>query len=384
VIRERIPWRLRAPVRRTRNAAAVARLVARQRARWRAIAATPSRRDRLAVWYGSERMPGSDHVVFGGAVKFQLLDRALPNAPRDFNVLYLGSSSLPLDASMLVRLARRRGAVFAWNQNGVAYRGWQGDGWELVNAPRARLLHESDWVVFQSAFCKVAADRFYGPRDDRFEVLHNPVDVEAFAPAPEAPRRPLTLLLGGNQYQRYRVESALRALAAVRRERPDGTLLVAGDLSFAPDALAQTTAMIRALGLDGAVDLTGTYTQSDAPALFHRADILLHPKYNDPCPTVVLEAMSCGLPVVYSASGGTPELVGADAGIGIPAPLDWERDHPPAPDELAHAILTVAADLADRAAAAREQAFRFDARNWVERHRQLFTELTEGRAILGR
>jgi glycosyltransferase involved in cell wall biosynthesis len=384
VIREHVPWRLRAPVRRARNAVAAARLIARQRARWRAIAETSSRRDALAVSYGSERMPGPDETVFGGAVKFQLMHRSLPNAPRDFNVLYLGSSSLPIDARMLLRLARRRGAVFAWNQNGVAYRGWYGDGWELVNAPRARLLHEADWVVFQSTFCKVASDRFYGPRADRFEVLHNPVDVVTFSPVADKTRRPLTILLGGNQYQRYRVESALAALAAVRREQPDAQLLVAGDLSFAPDAPAQTAAMIGVLGLDDAVELTGTYTQADAPALFHRADILLHPKYNDPCPTVVIEAMACGLPVVYSASGGTPELVGPEAGAGIEAPLDWEHDHPPAAGALAHAILTIAAELPDRAAAARERSLRFDAREWVERHRRRFAELAEARAILGR
>ena len=85
-------------------------------------------------------MPGQREVVFGGAVKFQLLHEAFPNAPRDFNVLYLGSSSMPLEAGSLVRLARRRGASFVWNQNGVAYPGWYGGGWELVNEARARLL----------------------------------------------------------------------------------------------------------------------------------------------------------------------------------------------------------------------------------------------------
>lgn len=384
MIRERVPWPLRAPVRRARNALSAARVVRRQRERWRAIAATPPRRDGIAVSYGVDDMPAASDVVFGGAVKFGLLHRTFPNARRDFNVLYLGSSSMPVEASTLVRLARRRGAAFVWNQNGVAYRGWHGDGWQLVNAPRARLLHEADHVLYQSAFCKLAADRFYGGPATAWEILHNPVDVDAFTPATERARRPLTIIVGGNQYQRYRVERALQTLAAVRAARPDARMIVAGALSFAPDGRAQTDALVRSLGLDDAVELAGPYTQDDAPALLRRADVLLHPKYNDPCPTVVLEAMACGLPVVYSASGGTPELVGDAAGFGVDAPLDWDEDHPPPVDELARGVLAVAGDLADRVAAARERARLFDARRWVERHRELFEELTEAGAILGR
>jgi glycosyltransferase involved in cell wall biosynthesis len=324
------------------------------------------------VSYGRESMP--EHVL-GGAVKFQLLERAFPNTPRDFNVLYLGSSSLPLDARMLVRLARRRGAAFVWNQNGVAYQGWYGDGWELVNRPRARLLHEADHVVYQSAFCKLSADRFYGPATGPCEILHNPVDTAAFAPPRERPKRPLTLLLAGSQYQRYRVELALQTLALLRAERPDARLVVTGELSFAPDGRAQALELGRRLGVEDAVELVGPYLQEEAPALFARADILLHPKVNDPCPTSVLEALACGLPVVYSASGGTPELVGDDAGVGIETPLDWEVDRPPSAQELAAAVVVLAEELPERAASARERALRFDVRPWIERHRELFEEL---------
>jgi glycosyltransferase involved in cell wall biosynthesis len=367
-MREQITWAVRAPVRRARNAFALSRALARQRGRWAAIAAAAPRRDGVAVSYGVERMPSPDEVVYGGHVKFSLLEEALPNAPRDFNVLYLGSSALPLEAGRLVELARRRDAAFAWNQNGVAYRGWYGNGWELVNEPRARLFHAADHVFFQSAFCKLSAERFYGEREGPWEVLHNPVDTRRFMPGERTTRR-LTLLLGGNQYQRYRLESALHTLVHVRRERPDARLLVAGELSFVPDEL------VRSLRLEDAVELVGPYTQAEAPALMRRADILLHTKYNDPCPTVVLEAMASGLPVVYSASGGTPELVGPDAGAGVDAPLDWERDHPPAAEELARAALAVADGLADYAAAARERSLRFDARAWIERHHTVFTEL---------
>jgi glycosyltransferase involved in cell wall biosynthesis len=339
------------------------------------MAATPPRRSEVAVSYGVEAMPNSSDVVYGGAVKFSLLDREFPNAPRDFNVLYLGSSSMPIDAPKLVRLARRRSARFVWNQNGVAYRGWYGGGWELVNRPRAALLHEADYVLYQSDFCKLAADRFYGARVNRYEVLHNPVDTVAFAPQSERIHRPLTLLLGGSQYQRYRVERAIEALSLIRRERRNARLIVAGELSFAPEAARDVQRLVDRFDVSHAVEFIGPYKQIEAPSLFHRADLLLHPKYNDPCPTVVLEAMASGLPVIYSESGGTPELVGGSAGIGIPAPLDWDCDHPPDSGALAEAALALADDLEDRAMAARDRARRFDVRAWIARHHALFEEL---------
>jgi glycosyltransferase involved in cell wall biosynthesis len=90
----------------------------------------------------------------------------------------------------------------------------------------------------------------------------------------------------------------------------------------------------------------------------------------------VIEAMACGLPVVYPASGGTVELVGDEAGIGVPHPESWDRDEPPSPDALADAAKRVLADLPAYSAAARNRAVeRFSLQPWLERHAQLFAEL---------
>lgn len=56
-------------------------------------------------------------------------------------------------------------------------------------------------------------------------------------------------------------------------------------------------------------------------------DVYVAASEDDPCSNAVLEALACGLPVVYRISGGHPELVG-EAGLGfrdgdeIPALLD--------------------------------------------------------------
>jgi glycosyltransferase involved in cell wall biosynthesis len=220
----------------------------------------------------------------------------------------------------------------------------------------------------------MSSDRFLGEPGGRWEILHNPVDTELFAPG-DGPAGPLTILLGGNQYQRYRFETALHAFELVRRER-DSRLIVAGRLSWPGEAEREAAELLRRSDAAADVELTGSFSQLAAPGLYRRADVLLHTKYNDPCPTVVLEAMASGLPVVFSASGGTPELVGPDAGIGIPAPLDWDRDHPPAPEALAQAVLQASERRHELGAAARQRAVdHFDLQPWIERHRELFAEL---------
>jgi glycosyltransferase involved in cell wall biosynthesis len=330
--------------------------------------------DRIAVYYGHDRIPAPDEPVHGGTVKFQHLERAFPNELDAFNVLYLGSSNRPPDSSELIRLAKERGAAVVWNQDGVAYRGWHGPGWSRVNEPLAEGVHAADYVFFQSEFCRVSSDLWLEGRSGPAEVLPNPVDTERFTPE-KRPERPLTLLLGGNQYQRYRLEAALETL----RLLPEARLLVAGAMSWDPDPRKVRRELRPLLEPAGdRVELLGTYNQAAAPALYRRADVLLHTKYNDPCPTVVHEAMACGVPVVYSRSGGTPELVGDEAGLGVEAPLDWERDHPPEPQELAEAVRRVSDRLPEYVAAARERSLRFDARRWVDRHSEVFERLVQG------
>lgn len=239
----------------------------------------------------------------------------------------------------------------------------------------AKLHQMADQVFYQSAFCQMSAHKFLGKPTGQNEILYNSVNTTQFSPADKSPEG-FNLLLGGTQYQFYRFETAIQTLKQVQKHIPEAHLLVTGKLCWHSDskiAEQQAQMCISQAGLTDSVELIGPYTQQEAPIIFQRAHILLHTKYNDPCPGLVVEALACGLPVVYSDSGGVPELVGTQAGIGIPTELNWEKDLPPAPEALSEAVLKIAANRAPYAKAARERAVeKFDISYWVKRYQETF------------
>jgi glycosyltransferase involved in cell wall biosynthesis len=332
------------------------------------------------VFYGLDQWFKPGEIVSGGIVKILDLQEIFPNSPSDPNLLYLVSSALPPYADRMVWWAKTRGAKVVLNQNGVAYPAWHGQGWEAANRIPRHILRSADYVFYQSLFCKQTADQFLGHRADRFEILLNPVDTALFIPAPDQPlRRMHTLLLAGTHYQFYRVQCAIETLAILARHQPNARMVLAGKNCWRPnpaDADQELRALARQWNVEDRIDFTGPYTQEQAVGLFHRAGVLLHTKYNDPCPRLVSEALACGLPVVYSASGGVPELVGATAGIGIPAPLDLEKDHPPAPAQLANAVMQVWSQYGSYTTAARSQALAtLNVQAWQKRHQSIFNAL---------
>ena len=324
----------------------------------------------VRVFYGHDRVPGPDEPSAGGTSKFQKLEARFPNSPTDFTLLYLGSSGLPRDLRQLAWLAHRRKCPVVLNQDGVGYPGWAGPRTVEVNRPLRHALRAADHVLYQSEFCRRSADVFLGPATGASEVLYNAVDVERFQPPAAPPVDGPVLLLGGDQTQSYRLELALRTLAALVPAEPEARLLVSGRLVTDPSSLLDE------LGIRDRVEFVGRYSQAEAPALYGRANLLLHSKVNDPCPNVVLEAMACGLPVVFPASGGTVALVGDEAGVGVPHPDGFDRDEPPAPEAMAEAVLSVVAGLDRYREAARRRAVeRFPLAPWLDRHAQLFETL---------
>lgn len=333
--------------------------------------------DGIYISYGHESIPYHGAIASGGIVKFQKLSQVFPNCTRRFNILYMLSSNYPVDAYRLCDLAKQKGAKIVWNQDGVCYPAWMPSGWEEMNKYMAGLLHNADYVFYQSKFSKFSSDHFLGQRKGPFEILYNAVDTDLFCPSRHKRGTILDaplLLTAGSKYFIDRIETPIRILHLVRKKYPKSRIIFAGPVQ--EHLRGPMNTLISELGLEDAVILLPPYTQNDAPEIFKKADIFIHPKINDPCPGVVIEAMACGLPIVYSISGGTPELVGKEAGVGIPTEVNWERFKQPIHEDWAEAVLAIAKDLDSYKEAARQRAIdNFDLRQWVERHRLIFSKL---------
>lgn len=320
--------------------------------------------------------PERNAPIIGGKVKLIHLRERFPENLTDFNCIYIVSSALPEYAEELVRWAKQRGCKFVLNQNGVAYRSWCGDYFPWFNKPMRNLLLLADYVVYQSEFCQEYADHYLAPTSVPHRILFNPVNIHRFCPPAELP--PLSqweLLAAGTNHHFYRVQASLDCLALLLAQGIAARLTIAGAFVW-EGGPEEVEAYLKKKNLTAHVRMLPPFTQDEAPAIYQNAHVLLHPKYKDPCPTVPMEAMACGLPVIGSRSGGMPELVPPQAGILIEVPEDHDRDHGPDPVAMAEAVQKIMKDHARFSADARAHASAaFNREAWLDAHEEVFRQV---------
>ncbi len=280
--------------------------------------------------------------------------------------------------------AKSRGVAVVVNQNGVAYPAWAGEFYPWFNEPMRRLIARADHVVYQSEFCRVGFGSL--PRAGRGSE-RGVVESSKFGAifAGEmcqneglTPPGGVRLLAMGTCHSFDRVRASLDCATELRKRGVDVTLTVAGELRW-PGAADEVARFVEAGGLTEWVRFSPKFSQAEAPDLYRSADVLLHPKYKDPCPTVPIESLACGVPVVGSRSGGMPELVPEDCGVLVAVPDDWTRDHVPSAVGMADGVERIMADRDRYSEAARNWAVRsFDQRSWVDRHAEIFNEVRRG------
>jgi glycosyltransferase involved in cell wall biosynthesis len=161
-------------------------------------------------------------------------------------------------------------------------------------------------VQFASRFLKLAALEF-DPSLVSAEVIHWGIDTKRFT-FNEEQRSPERLLYVGQLTALKGVSTAVQALRVIvdSKKHNSATLTIVGG----PDYGDRIHQLVSDFGLENRVRFTGLLQRALLPQIYREHDILLFPSvWDEPFSIVLLEAMSSGLAVVGTNSGGSAEIL---------------------------------------------------------------------------
>jgi len=155
-------------------------------------------------------------------------------------------------------------------------------------------------------------------------LIPNGVAADLFTPGPASPELRQSLGLGDGPVIGFsgelRAKKGLNALLLAFRElaqkRPASLLLVGG---VRPGSDAETLQVFEKQNPDLQIYTIPPVALEKMPEYYRLMDVLVSPSLHDGLPNAVLEAMSCGLPVVGTYAGGLPDAI-VDGESGLLAP----------------------------------------------------------------
>lgn len=218
----------------------------------------------------------------------------------------------------------------------------------------------------------VAGDRV---RATAYRLVNGVPEQEA---RPPGVRRPPTVLFLARVQRVKRPQDFIAAAPAVLASHPGARFVLAGpDTGRMAEGLRQQA---RELGVDHAMEYAGALTHDEVLRRMRAADVYVLPSVFEPLGVSILEAMSVGLPVVITRTGGlATDVAGAGAGRVIDARDDAAGNGP----LVAQAILELLDPAAHaRAASAGRQLIRdrFTDDAVVDRLRGIYREVSQRRA----
>jgi glycosyltransferase involved in cell wall biosynthesis len=273
---------------------------------------------------------------------------ALPEA-RIYHALSTGAA-----AAVAGQAATERGRPFLLSEHGLA---WHEASLGIVACKPARHPERADPAELRrragtvaamarqayatadlvTSVCSVnrRAQIAAGAAPARTRLVPNPAPLLTAPARRDSGGGPFRVGLVGRVVRIKDVATFLRAAAIVAAERKDCEFAVIGPLDHEPEYARRCRELAVELEIDEQVTFTGA---TDPAEWYERLDAVALTSLSEAQPLALLEAMAAGLPVVATAVGGCPEVVG-DAGLLV-AP----RDH----EAAARALLQLAGDPALR------------------------------------
>lgn len=188
---------------------------------------------------------------------------------------------------------------------------------EVDQAWLKRICEDADHVIAISKYNqKFLADKF----DANIVLRYNALELARFPFAPSVtPNDELQIAAVGRLVPKKGFDVLIHALKQLKDEGHRFHLKLAGD----GDLREELDSLIEQLDLSNEVTMLGPLTQKEVTELNRRADVFVAPCVPaedgnmDGLPTVVLEAMAIGTPVIATNVTGLPEVITDTTGVLI-------------------------------------------------------------------
>lgn len=190
---------------------------------------------------------------------------------------------------------------------------------DKLNAPILKSFQRenSDYIIYQSEFSRDMYHAFMGERP--FSIINNGIDQKEFLSNVKDLKTGHSVFssyekicVASASWRRHkRLEEILEAFKSPKLEKV--LLVVLGGFEYVKDKST----------LSENVLLTPLFEPHQTSSIYSMADAMIHIAWLDWCPNTVVEALSCGTPVLCSHNGGTKELVKND-GVTIQLEEDYE------------------------------------------------------------
>jgi len=210
----------------------------------------------------------------------------------------------------------------------------------LINAPLSRYFNRSiinniyrydvDHVIYQSHYSKRSVEALLGQTPVANTIVTNGVDLDDFKPSEnqtDGRSDSFPKIIMSHYFKpKKRAQQCPRIIHELKKIYPNVKVVLTGS------GFGKTMDVIRreiaAHNLQEHFDIVGEAHFDKLHVVYNSCHFMLCLSYDDPCPNVVIEAIACGLPVVYTNTGGVPEIV-ADAGIGVNENIEINKRYVP-------------------------------------------------------
>lgn len=208
---------------------------------------------------------------------------------------------------------------------------WKGDKWDFDQRPWWQqwllrfALRRANANIFGSQLEYNRVTQRFGVRNSYYSP--HIVDTSIYCPG-QGPREDVVLTVAwmqGLNAERKCIPEVIEAAQIVLKSHPTTRFIIAGERgSYYP----KLSALAEELGIADRISFPGTIPREKKIELMQQCKVYLQPTRYEGFGLAILEAMSCGAPVVTSPSGAVPEVVG-DAALLVDAT---------SPEAIAHAV----------------------------------------------